>query len=86
MRRASDPARQTLSRQTSEVDARPPLPPKPAPKVGAERVAEAHIIRAAQGEGEANEVFVADEGTVEDYAKFAESLLKVRIYACVSLR
>ena len=43
-RRASD---------AGEVDAvQPPIPPKPAPKIGMERVANEHAIRAAQGEGE----------------------------------
>ncbi|EKM50235.1 uncharacterized protein PHACADRAFT_264854 [Phanerochaete carnosa HHB-10118-sp] len=76
VRRASDTTLQTLSKQTSEVDAPPPLPPKPEPRVGVERIAEVHAIRAAQGEGESNEVLVADEGTIEDYAKYAEGLLK----------
>ncbi|GJE90372.1 hypothetical protein PsYK624_065030 [Phanerochaete sordida] len=87
-RRASDPARQPLSRQPSEVDvaAPPPLPPKPAPKVGVERIAEVHAIRAAQGEGEVNEVLVEGEGVVEDYAKYAEGLLKDDAMLFVTLR
>ena len=57
----------------------PPLPPKPAPRTGVDRVAEVHTIRAAQGEGMVNEVLVDEEGTVEDYAEYAERLLKVRL-------
>ena len=36
-----------------------------------------HTIRAAQGEGEANEVQVGDEGTVADYASYADKMLRV---------
>jgi hypothetical protein len=75
-RRVSDPA---LSRQTSEVDVAPPVPPRPAPKTGMNMIAEMHALRAAQGEGEANEVQVAEEGSVEDYAQYAEGLLKVNL-------
>ena len=78
VRRASDPLHPVLSRQTSEADAAPPLPPKPQPKTGVERVAEVHAIRAAQGEGGANEVLVDEECMIEDYAEYAERLLKVR--------
>ena len=55
----------------------PVIPPKPAPKTGVERVAELHMIRSLPGEGEANEVEIGLEGNVNDYAKYAESLLKV---------
>ena len=34
------------------------------------------MIRSLQGEGEANEVEVGDEASVEDYAQYAEGLLK----------
>lgn len=54
----------------------PALPPRPPPKTGVERIAELHMIRSLQGEGEVNEVEVGDEGTVDDYAQYAEGLLK----------
>ena len=54
----------------------PALPPRPPPKTGVERIAELHMIRSLQGEGEANEVEVGDEGNVDDYARYAEGLLK----------
>lgn len=96
VRRASDPARQRLSRQASDMDATspivaptaapPPLPPKPEPKVGVDRVAEVHAVRAAQGEGEANEVLVEEEGMAEDYAEYAETLLRDDAMLFVSVR
>ena len=73
-RRSSDPA---INRQISDSDAAPALPPRPAPRTGVDGVAEAHALRAAQGEGEANEIRVAEEGTVEDYAEYTERLLNV---------
>lgn len=62
----------------AEVPALPMLPPRPERRTGVERIAEMHALRAAQGEGEANEVEVAEEGRVEDYALYAEKLLQVR--------
>ncbi|KAL4250494.1 hypothetical protein ABKN59_006971 [Abortiporus biennis] len=64
----------------------PMIPPKPAPKTGIERIAELHAIRTAQGEGEANEVEVSMEGTVDDYARYAEGLLKDDAMLFVTLK
>lgn len=75
-RQVSDPI-STHSR-TESVALPPSLPPKPAPKTGVERISELHMLRAAQGEGEANEIEVGEEGRMEDYAAYAEGLLKVR--------
>lgn len=85
-RRPSDPSQPTLARQVSEGEAAPPLPPKPPPQTGAQRVAEMHALRAAQGEGTANEVQVADECVVEDYAEYAEMLLKDDAMLFVTIR
>lgn len=60
------------------MEAAPALPPKPEARTGLERIMEMHTLRAAQGEGEANEVQVGVEGSVEDYARYTEELLKVR--------
>ncbi|KAI0351868.1 hypothetical protein OH77DRAFT_1438977 [Trametes cingulata] len=66
-----------LSRQPSQLLSTPPpaVPPKPAPRTGVDRVAEIHAVRAAQGEGDANEIEVGEECTVDDYALYAERLL-----------
>ncbi|OBZ65250.1 hypothetical protein A0H81_14774 [Grifola frondosa] len=64
----------------------PALPPKPAPRTGVERIAEMHMVRAAQGEGEANEVEVGEEGDVLEYAQYAEGLLKDEAMLFVTLR
>ena len=58
----------------------PTLPPKPAPKSGVDRIAEMHAVQAARGEGEANEVLVGQEGSIAEYAEYAERLLRVRIF------
>lgn len=79
-RRTSETSQPALSRQISEVEDAPPLPPKPPPRMGFDRVAEVHAIRAAQGEGGANEVQVTEECAIEDYAEYAERLLKVRLH------
>lgn len=57
----------------------PMVPPKPAPKTGIERIAELHMMKTLSGEGEANEVEVGIEGTINDYAVYAERLLQVRL-------
>lgn len=36
------------------------------------------MLRTLQGEGEANELEVGEEGAVEDWAQFAQRLLQVR--------
>ncbi|CAL1715544.1 unnamed protein product [Somion occarium] len=64
----------------------PVVPPKPAPKTGVERIAELHMIRTLQGEGEANEVEIGMEGGVDDYAKYAEGLLKDEAMLFITLR
>lgn len=72
-----------MSRRPSDTQEPPPpiappvLPPKPAPRVGVDKIAEVHAVHAAQGEGEANEVEVGDDGTIEQYAEYAEGLLRV---------
>ena len=85
-RRGSDEKRATaaLATQFGELqltpDAPPALPPKPAPRAGVERIAEMHAVRVASGEGEANEVIVDNEGSVEEYARYVEGMLKVSRY------
>lgn len=70
--------RRTSDAQGQDTPPTPPaLPPKPAPRVGVQKIAEVHAVHAAQGEGEANEVEVGDDGTVEEYAEYAEGLLRV---------
>ncbi|KAH9010127.1 hypothetical protein EDB84DRAFT_1228210, partial [Lactarius hengduanensis] len=49
----------------------PPTPPsRPAPNMGVNRIAEMHAMRY-----EPNEVTVNEEGSIEDYGEYAESLL-----------
>ncbi|KAG6329856.1 hypothetical protein ID866_9233 [Astraeus odoratus] len=57
----------------NKTAARPPLPPKPAPKTGVARIAELQ-----QGPGQVNEVAVVEEGAAKDYAKYCSQLLRVR--------
>lgn len=69
-----------LSRQASQILSAPPppaVPPKPQPRTGMNRVAEMHAVRTAQGEGDANEIEVGEECSVDDYAQYAERLLNV---------
>ncbi|KAF9815993.1 hypothetical protein IEO21_04243 [Rhodonia placenta] len=54
----------------------PPIPPRPPPRTGIERIQELHMLRNLQGEGAANEIEVGEEGAAEDYAEHAFSLLK----------
>ena len=58
----------------------PAVPPRPEPRHGLERVSEMHTVRSAQGEGDANEVYVCEECDIEDYARYAEKLLNVSIH------
>ena len=51
----------------------PPVPPRPEPRVGVERIAEMQAYK-----GEVNELVVEDEGEIEDYAGHGWNLLKVR--------
>ncbi len=74
-----------LSRQSSQILSTPPppaIPPKPQPRTGMNRVAEMHAVRTAQGEGDANEIEVGEECSVDDYAQYAERLLNVSTPAC----
>ena len=50
----------------------PPVPPKPEPRVGVERIAEMQAYK-----GEVNELVVEDEGEIGDYAGHGWNLLKV---------
>jgi len=50
----------------------PPLPSKPDPKSGVDRIAELQAAR-----GEVNEVTVEPEGEVNDYAAYVDNLLRV---------
>jgi hypothetical protein len=54
------------------VEDAPPVPPRPAPKTGVDRVAEMHAMHY-----EPNEVTVDGEGSVENYGEYAEGLLAV---------
>lgn len=82
-RRVSEEARTTaaLANQLNDLQVRtdvpPVLPPKPAPRTGLNRIADMHAMRVASGEGEANEVIVEGEGSMEEYAQYVESMLKV---------
>ncbi|KZT64601.1 hypothetical protein DAEQUDRAFT_732458 [Daedalea quercina L-15889] len=64
----------------------PVLPPRPPPRTGVERIAELHMLRTLQGEGEANEMEVGDEGDVEDYAQFAQRLLQDEAMLFITVR
>ncbi|KAI0666872.1 hypothetical protein C8Q78DRAFT_983503 [Trametes maxima] len=77
-----------LSRQPSQILTPPPpaIPPKPAPRTGADRVAELHAVRTAQGEGDANEVEVGEECAVDDYAQYAERLLNDEAMLFITVR
>jgi hypothetical protein len=55
-----------------QAEAAPPVPPRPAPKTGVDRVAQMHAMRY-----EPNEVTVDGEGSVENYGEYAEGLLAV---------
>lgn len=63
------------ARKVSGTSSPPVPPPKPAPKTGVERVAE---IQASTGRGEVNEVFIVDECSIKDYAKYCARMLQVR--------
>ncbi|KAI0690208.1 hypothetical protein BC835DRAFT_1365514 [Cytidiella melzeri] len=64
----------------------PALPPKPAPKSGVDKIAETHAVHAALGEGESNEVEVGEEGDVEEYAEYAEHMLRDDAMLFVTIR
>lgn len=59
----------------------PPIPPKPAPKTGVDRIAELQ-----QGHGQVNEVGVAEEGDAQDYAKYCSRLLQDDAMLFISVR
>ncbi|KAH9855279.1 hypothetical protein C2E23DRAFT_952026, partial [Lenzites betulinus] len=78
-----------LSRQPSEILATAPppvIPPRPQPRTGVERVAEMHAVRTAQGEGDANEIEVAEECAIDDYARYAERLLNDEAMLFITVR
>lgn len=59
----------------------PPVPPKPEPRVGIERIAEMQAFK-----GEVNELAVEDEGEVEDYAGHGWNLLQDEAMLFISVR
>lgn len=59
---------------SSRTMAAPPLPPKPPPKKGIDRIVELQL-----GRGQVNEVTVLEEGAVADYAKHCARLLNVSV-------
>ncbi|KAI6121511.1 hypothetical protein F5141DRAFT_1061233 [Pisolithus sp. B1] len=72
------------SRSTKVIPAAtapPPLPPKPAPKTGIERIAELQ-----RGRGLVNEVSIMEEGHVKDYAKYCLQLLLDDAMLFISVR
>ncbi|KAI6123844.1 hypothetical protein EDD16DRAFT_610670 [Pisolithus croceorrhizus] len=72
------------SRSTKVIPAAtapPPLPPKPAPKTGVERIAELQ-----RGRGLVNEVSIMEEGHVKDYAKYCLQLLLDDAMLFISVR
>lgn len=60
----------------SANEAPPPPPPRPAPKTGIDRIAELQAMK-----GEYNEIIVSDEGDINDYAAYCNSLLQVRLFS-----
>ena len=60
------------SQPRRESSGAPPVPPRPEPRVGVERIAEMQAYK-----GEVNELVVEDEGEIEDYAGHGWNLLKV---------
>ncbi|KAF5351540.1 hypothetical protein D9758_007242 [Tetrapyrgos nigripes] len=59
----------------------PPLPSKPQPKTGIDRIAEMHAIR-----GDINEVTVEEEGSANDYAAYCWNLLQDDAMLFVTIR
>lgn len=80
------PGPSELANVPSQRGDAPNIPPKPAPKAGVARIAEQHMLRTIQGEGEANEIEVAMEGTIDDYAQYAEKLLQDDAMLFITLR
>ncbi|KAI0709639.1 hypothetical protein C8T65DRAFT_727346 [Cerioporus squamosus] len=64
----------------------PVVPPRPEPRQGVERVAEMHAIRTAHGDGEANEIEVWEECSIDDYAHYAERLLNDEAMLFITIR
>lgn len=71
------------ARKVSGTSSPPVPPPKPAPKTGVERVAE---IQASTGRGEVNEVFIVDECSIKDYAKYCARMLQDEAMLFISIR
>ncbi|EEB92072.1 hypothetical protein MPER_09472, partial [Moniliophthora perniciosa FA553] len=67
--KASTPV--VLTPPTALSPSPPPLPPKPDPETGVNRIAEMQAVR-----GELNEVTVEDEGSIDDYANYCWGLLQ----------
>ncbi|TFK87031.1 hypothetical protein K466DRAFT_131270 [Polyporus arcularius HHB13444] len=64
----------------------PAVPPRPEPRQGVERIAEMHAIRTAHGDGEANEIEVWEECSIDDYAQYAERLLNDEAMLFITIR
>jgi len=60
-----------VSRALPSSDTPPSPPPRPAPKTGVERIVEMQAIK-----GDYNEIFISDEGSVQDYAEYCNELLQ----------
>lgn len=71
---AASEGRPGNSRQSSS--GAPPVPPRPEPRVGVERIAEMQAYK-----GEVNELVVEDEGEIKDYAGHGWNLLMVRCFS-----
>ncbi|KAH9926333.1 uncharacterized protein BXZ73DRAFT_103014 [Epithele typhae] len=80
------PSVQTPSQPVTPSGPPPLVPPRPEPRQGVDRVAELHALRTAQGDGDANEVHVSEECSIEDYARYAEQLLNDGAMLLVSVR
>uniref|UniRef100_A0A0W0F569 Inhibitor of growth protein N-terminal histone-binding domain-containing protein n=1 Tax=Moniliophthora roreri TaxID=221103 RepID=A0A0W0F569_MONRR len=72
--KASTPV--VLTPPTALSPSPPPLPPKPDPETGVNRIAEMQAVR-----GELNEVTVEDEGSIDDYANYCWGLLQVSLFS-----
>ncbi|KAI6046076.1 hypothetical protein EDC04DRAFT_1870881 [Pisolithus marmoratus] len=74
-------ANSSNSKAIPTATAPPPLPPKPAPKTGVERIAELQ-----HGRGLVNEVSIMEEGHVKDYATYCLLLLLDDAMLFISVR
>ncbi|PCH44081.1 hypothetical protein WOLCODRAFT_76224 [Wolfiporia cocos MD-104 SS10] len=83
---ASSPSTSASTGAGASETGAPVLPPRPPQRTGVERIAELHMLRALQGEGDANEVEVGAEGSVEEYAEYAHGLLRDEVMLFVTVR